>query len=223
MERKRNPGLAIVGWAEARALSNCLSPPRTPKRTRTACREKDGVSYRGARLSALHCGRSDCIRVVVPGGRPSAVCATARGSRSRLRPLDVSGRRLRSRRDVLATPVTRTASKKIAVIDEDRGEKPVSCRSPDEAKRNPGAELQIAPTLPALRQPLHATLSERQIEVSSTCARSPHGAQRYSLTDNGWRRVRRQLLCSEPSRAVMQSGRAGSLVSASQAALRPDF
>src|SRR5215510_16318357 len=86
-------------------------------------------------LSALHCGRSDCIRVVVPGGRPSAVCATARGSRSRLRPLDVSGRRLRSRRDVLATPVTRTASKKIAVIDEDRGEKPVSCRSPDEANR----------------------------------------------------------------------------------------
>src|SRR5262245_9147121 len=174
MERKRNPGLAIVGWAEARALSNCLSPPRTPKPTRTACREKDGVGFardaattfidrsrrsahstaqkplhivkqptlrwpgvsfgdlrrtglrrfpvlpakegaerrsgapwgvpcegtredvcetslapcdRGARLSALHCGRSDCIRVVVPGSRPSAGYESARGSRSRPRPL----------------------------------------------------------------------------------------------------------------------------------------
>src|SRR5215510_3330324 len=46
---------------------------------------------------------------------------------------------------VLATPVTRTASKKIAVIDEDRGEKPVSCRS--EAKSGE-RNCKIAPTLP---------------------------------------------------------------------------
>jgi hypothetical protein len=51
--------------------------------------------------------------------------------------------------------------------------------------------------------------------LTSIC-RSLSGSRpmrRNSLTDNGWRRVRRQLLCGEPSRPVMQSiGRAGSLV-----------
>src|SRR5262249_36500070 len=77
---------------------------------------------------ALHCGRSDIIRVVVPGGRPSAVRDTARRTRSRLRPLDVSGRRLRSRRGASRYPATGTSSKKNKIIDEDGGEKtPAGC------------------------------------------------------------------------------------------------
>src|SRR5262247_3246310 len=62
---------------------------------RTLARRPRAPCDRGTRLAALHCGRSDIIRVVMPGGRPSAGYETA--PREPL--LVVSGRRLRSRRD----------------------------------------------------------------------------------------------------------------------------